>query len=222
MLRDFVYAARSLRSSPAFAVAAVLTLALGIGASTAIFSVADAVLLRPLPYKDPGRLVYACNDLKTRNVSDHLWSGPNYMDLRDQASNPASLVRQRTAEIGVRMALGAAPAGIFGLMIGYGLRLSAAGMAAGLIAALLLTQAMTSMLVGIKPTDPVTFAAMAVLFSLSRRWRRGCPRAAPPRWTPRLRCARSRGQRVLVGGDVAIGKSPWRERRTGATHHTSG
>ncbi len=86
MLRDFVYAARTLRANPAFAAAAVLTLALGIGASTAIFSVADAVLLRPLPYKDPARLVYACADLKTRNVSDHLWSGPDYMDLRDHAS----------------------------------------------------------------------------------------------------------------------------------------
>ncbi len=86
MFSDFIYAARTLRASPAFAAAAILTLALGIGASTAIFSVADAVLLRPLPYKDPGRLVYACNDLKTRNVSDHLWSGPNYIDLRDHAS----------------------------------------------------------------------------------------------------------------------------------------
>jgi putative ABC transport system permease protein len=99
MLRDFVYAARTLRSSPAFAAAAVLTLALGIGASTAIFSVADAVLLRPLPYKDPGRLVYACNDLKTRNVSDHLWSGPNYMDLRDQAGNSANSTLEDVAAI---------------------------------------------------------------------------------------------------------------------------
>ncbi len=92
----------------------------------------------------------------------------------------STVVRQRTAEIGVRMALGAAPAGVFGLMIGYGLRLSAAGIAAGLMAALLLTQAMTSMLVGIKPTDPVTFAAMAALFFLI---------AAVATWIPARRAA---------------------------------
>ena len=92
----------------------------------------------------------------------------------------STVVRQRTAEIGVRMALGAAPSGIFGLMIAYGLRLSAAGIAAGLIAALLLTQAMTSMLVGIKPTDPLTFSAMAAFFLLV---------AALATWIPARRAA---------------------------------
>jgi putative ABC transport system permease protein len=76
----------------------------------------------------------------------------------------STVVRQRTAEIGVRMALGAAPASIFGLVVGHGLRLSAAGIAVGLLAALGLTRVMTSMLVGVKATDPATFAVMTVLF----------------------------------------------------------
>jgi putative ABC transport system permease protein len=76
----------------------------------------------------------------------------------------STVVRQRTAEIGVRMALGAAPASIFGLVVGHGLRLSAAGIAAGLLAALGLTRVMTSMLVGVKATDPATFAVMTALF----------------------------------------------------------
>ena len=76
----------------------------------------------------------------------------------------STVVRQRTAEIGVRMALGAAPSSIFRLVVGQGLRLSAAGIILGLAAAFELTRAMTSMLVGVKPTDPATFAAMAALF----------------------------------------------------------
>jgi putative ABC transport system permease protein len=56
-LKDLLYGCRSLRRSPGFAAAAILTLGLAIGASTAIFSVVRAVLLRPLPFRDPGRLV---------------------------------------------------------------------------------------------------------------------------------------------------------------------
>ena len=78
----------------------------------------------------------------------------------------STLVRQRTAEIGVRMAMGAAPARIFQLVVGHGLRLSAAGIVLGFIAALGLTRVMVSMLVGVRPTDPVTFAAVAALFFL--------------------------------------------------------
>jgi putative ABC transport system permease protein len=76
----------------------------------------------------------------------------------------STLVRQRTAEIGVRMAIGAAPNNIFGLIVGNGLRLSVAGILLGVAAAFGLTRLMTSMLVNIKPSDPATFGFMAALF----------------------------------------------------------
>ena len=76
----------------------------------------------------------------------------------------ATAVRQRTAEIGVRMTFGAEAAGIFRLIIGQGLRLSGLGILLGLGAAFAATRVMASLLVGVKPTDPLTFAAIAVLF----------------------------------------------------------
>jgi predicted lysophospholipase L1 biosynthesis ABC-type transport system permease subunit len=76
----------------------------------------------------------------------------------------ASVVRQRTGEIGVRMALGAAPASIFRQVAGRGLGLSAVGVAIGLLAALGLTRAMTSLLVGVRPGDPTTFVAVTIVF----------------------------------------------------------
>jgi predicted permease len=92
----------------------------------------------------------------------------------------ATAVRQRTAEIGVRMALGANPASIFQLVVGQGLRLTAMGLAMGLLAALGLTRVMTTMLVGIKATDPATFAAMTLIFFLI---------AAVASWVPAARAA---------------------------------
>jgi predicted permease len=76
----------------------------------------------------------------------------------------SSAVRQRTAEIGVRMALGAAPWTIFQLVVSQGLRLSAAGVGLGILGGLALTRVIASLLVGVKATDPATFGAMALFF----------------------------------------------------------
>jgi predicted permease len=83
LLHDFRYAFRMLRSSPLFAAAAAITIGLGIGAATAIFSVADAVLLRPLPYRDPARLVLALHDMTRRGVRDWPFSNADYIDIRN-------------------------------------------------------------------------------------------------------------------------------------------
>jgi putative ABC transport system permease protein len=76
----------------------------------------------------------------------------------------STMVRQRTAEIGVRMALGASPSRILRLIMVYGLRLSVAGIAIGLPSAFVLTRAMRSMLVGVRPTDPTTYVIMGLVF----------------------------------------------------------
>jgi putative ABC transport system permease protein len=78
----------------------------------------------------------------------------------------SNAVRQRTAEMGVRMAVGAAPWSLFQLILGYGLKLSGAGIAIGVLAALALTRAMQSMLIGVAPTDLITYVAMALAFLL--------------------------------------------------------
>jgi putative ABC transport system permease protein len=82
-LRDLAFAGRTLRKSPLFAFTAALTIALGVGASTAIFSVANAVLLRPIPYKNPEQLVILPSDMRNRGVKDFPYSNANFIDLRE-------------------------------------------------------------------------------------------------------------------------------------------
>jgi putative ABC transport system permease protein len=82
--QDLRYTARMLLKNPGFTLIAIITLALGIGANSAIFSVVDAVLLRPLLYEDPNRLMalWAKND--TRGLTQRPLSYPNFVDWREQ------------------------------------------------------------------------------------------------------------------------------------------
>jgi hypothetical protein len=69
-LQDLKYAFRTLRKSPAFAAVAILTLALGIGGDAAIFTLINAALLRPLPFRDPDRLVLIWEDTSMFGLKD--------------------------------------------------------------------------------------------------------------------------------------------------------
>ena len=78
----------------------------------------------------------------------------------------AYLVSQRTREIGIRLALGAAPRDVLRLMVGHGMKLTLLGVAIGLIGAMVVTRLMVSLLFAVTPTDAVTFIIAAVGLTL--------------------------------------------------------
>ncbi len=84
--RDVSYAWRMLRKAPGFTLTAVTTLALGVGANTAIFSVVHALLIAPLPYADPGRLVFVWADQSSEGYPRAPLSGPELVDLDTRSS----------------------------------------------------------------------------------------------------------------------------------------
>jgi putative ABC transport system permease protein len=137
-LRDLRLAARSWRRSPALAVAAVVTLAVALGANTALFSLVNAVLLRPLP-----GIAHA-----DRLVGLVAWS-----------------VSHRTREMGLRLALGASRRDVIGLVLGQGMRVALAGVALGAAGGLALAHGLRGLLPGVSPTDPDTFVAIALLMT---------------------------------------------------------
>lgn len=85
--RDIFYSIRTMMKNPAFSVVAVLTLAVGIGANSAVFSVVNAVLLRGFPYKESDRLVMFWEDNKKQALNQFPASYPNFVDYRDRSQS---------------------------------------------------------------------------------------------------------------------------------------
>ena len=87
MLLDFRYTLRTLRSKPGFAAVALLTLALGIGATTVMFTVINSVLLKPLPYPEPDRLITLQEQTEKPTQFGNLWTVayPNFLDCKRES-----------------------------------------------------------------------------------------------------------------------------------------
>ena len=99
LLQDFRYALRQLRKSPGFTVVVLITLTLGIGATTAIFSVVYGVLLRPLPYFGADRIM-AISEVNSQGGRSHL-ADPNFDDFRDQNHSFQSIAKYTAEPVSV-------------------------------------------------------------------------------------------------------------------------
>jgi putative ABC transport system permease protein len=121
LLQDIRYSLRMLAKNPGFTIIAVLTLALGIGANTAIFSVVNGVLLRPLPYPQPNQLVVLSE--KNKNFDRSSISYPNFLDWQRRNSTFASLAAYRSDDFSLtragdaqRVRVGMVSAGFFEIL----------------------------------------------------------------------------------------------------------
>ena len=147
--QDMRYALRMLRKNPGFTAAAIICLTLGIGATTGIFSVVNAVLLRPLPYAHPEQLVRVYSEFPTfpHGGLHKFWvSGPEFIDLRRDAHSWATL--DAWAEAGANLAGQTEP-----------VRVNAAFVSGTLLESLGVSPVMGR---AISPTDDITGANLVV------------------------------------------------------------
>jgi len=96
--QDVRYAARSMRRAPVFSTVVVLTLGLAIGATTAVFTIVDAVLLRSLPYRDPERLLLFSQRIGTATGATAGFSAPDYLAFRERVTTLESIAAYRNRE----------------------------------------------------------------------------------------------------------------------------
>jgi hypothetical protein len=101
LMRDVRHAFRLLRRNPVFTAVAVISLALGIGANSAIFSLADALILRPLPVSDPGAVVTISAETTDQSDAGGRMSYPNYRDLRDTSQSFDGLLAYQVSIVSV-------------------------------------------------------------------------------------------------------------------------
>jgi len=167
------YAVRMLRRSPGFTLVAILTLALGMGANVATFTVVHAVLQNPLPFAHPEHFGAMTMDAI---VAKYLEQRRFALELLGVFAGVALLLAsigiygvmaytfsQRTNEIGIRMAMGAQRGDILKIAVGEGALIVVFGLGAGLVGSLVLTRFLQTMLFSVKPTDPLTFAGISAL-----------------------------------------------------------
>jgi hypothetical protein len=92
LIHDIRFALRSIRNNPGFSIVAALTLALGIGATTTMFSVVNAVLLSPLPYQEPDQLVRVWSSNRGGGVERDMVSAPDMLDFEEASQSIDDLV----------------------------------------------------------------------------------------------------------------------------------
>ena len=119
LLQDLRFAVRSLARRPGFSVTAIVTLALGIGATTAIFSVVNAVLMRPLPFAEPDRIVAIVNLSTKTGARSPTVSAPDFHDWKAQSGSFQAMGYFIGAQTSVALATGADYAGVYRITPGF-------------------------------------------------------------------------------------------------------